>query len=113
MIDALSRPWPWFVAGPLMGLMVPLLLLLGGRMFGVSSSLRTMCAIAVPGKIEFFRFDGRTGAWNLAFCLGILIGGFAGGFLLANPEPVAISAETTADLAALGIRDFEGLLPDD
>lgn len=114
MIEALSRPWPWYVAGPLMGLMVPVLLIVGGRMFGVSSSLRTMCAVIAPGKVDFFRFDWRrAGGWDLAFVLGILVGGFVGGALLANPLPVAISSATRADLLALGIRDFDGLVPGD
>lgn len=113
MIELLSRPWPWYLAGPLIGLMVPLLLVVGGKVFGVSSSLRSMCAIVAPGRVEFFRFDWRGDAWNLAFVLGIVIGGFIGGVLLENSEPIAISAETRADLIALGIRDFHGLVPAD
>lgn len=112
MIEWLSRPWPWYVAGPLIGLIGPMLLLVGGKMFGISANLRTACAIIAPGKVEFFRFDWRrAGGWNLAFALGILIGGLIGGVLLRNPEPIAISAATRADLAALGITEFRGLVP--
>lgn len=112
MLELLSRPWPWYVAGPLIGLVVPALLLVGGRMFGISSNLRTACAIVVPGRVEFFRFDWkRSGAWNLAFALGIVLGGVVAASLLRNPHPVAISAATRADLAALGITDFSGLVP--
>lgn len=38
------QPWPWYVAGPLIGLTVPLLLILGNKVFGISSSLRHICA---------------------------------------------------------------------
>jgi len=31
MIAFLSNPWPWYVAGPVIGLFVPLLLLLDGK----------------------------------------------------------------------------------
>jgi uncharacterized membrane protein YedE/YeeE len=114
MLELLTRPWPWYVAGPLIGLIVPALLVVGGKMFGISANLRTACAIVAPGKVEFFKFDWRrAGGWNLAFALGILIGGLLAGTLLASPDPIAISAATKADLAALGIRDFSGLVPSD
>ena len=114
MLELLTKPWPWYVAGPLIGLIVPALLVIGGKMFGISANLRTACAIVAPGKVEFFKFDWkRAGGWNLAFSLGILIGGFLAATLLANPDPIAISSATKADLAALGITDFSGLVPSD
>lgn len=113
MTAALREPWPWYVAGPLIGAMPVALLLIGNKMFGVSASLRSLCAIAAPGRIEHFRFDWRRlGAWNLAFAAGIVIGG-ALSLALGGGGDVAISAATRADLAALGIRDFGGLLPSD
>jgi uncharacterized membrane protein YedE/YeeE len=114
MLELLTKPWPWYVAGPLIGPIVPALLMVGGKMFGISSNLRTACAIVAPGKVEFFRFDWkRAGGWNLAFAFGILIGGFLAATTLANPDPIAISAATKADLAALGIRDLSGPVPSD
>jgi uncharacterized membrane protein YedE/YeeE len=102
------------VAGPLLGLFAPLLLLLGNKLFGISSNLRHACAAVLPRDIAYFRYDWRReGGWNLVFALGILAGGFLAGWVFANPEPVAIAAQTRADLAALGIRDFGGLVPDD
>lgn len=114
-MEILTRPWPWYIAGPLIGLMAPLLLWLGNRQFGISSNLRHACAAILPSKrVAFFRYDWRgVGGWNLVFVLGILIGGFLAGVVLANPEPVAISSATQADLAALGVRDFSGLVPRD
>jgi uncharacterized membrane protein YedE/YeeE len=111
LIDVLRRPWPWYVAGPLIGLMVPLLLVLGNRHFGMSSNLRHICAAAFPARLEFFRYDWRhAGLWNLALVAGVAAGGFIGGQLLAGPD-VAIADEARAQLAALGIRDFSGLAP--
>jgi uncharacterized membrane protein YedE/YeeE len=108
----LRQPWPWYVAGPLIGLMVPVLLLAGNKSFGISSNLRHMCAIAAPRGINYFRYDWRSvGGWNLAFAAGIAVGGLvAVRFLTAN-DAVAISASTRASLAALGIHDFRGLAP--
>lgn len=112
MLELLVRPWPWYVAGPLLGLMAPILLLAGNKLFGISSNLRHACAAVAPCGIQYFSYDWREdGGWNLTFVLGILIGGFLGGWLLANPEPVAIAASTRESLGALGITDFRGLVP--
>lgn len=112
--DTLSQPWPWYVAGPAIGLLVALLLLTTGKGFGVSSSFQHVCAAVYPGRAEYFRYDWkRVGLWNLVFVTGMLAGGFVAGWVFANPEPVAISGATRDALAALGIRDFLGLVPDD
>ena len=112
MLDWLSQPWPWYVAGPLIGLVVPALLLLGGRSFGISSSFQDICAAAVPGRLEYFQYDWEANAWRLAFVIGIAFGGFLGVTVLANPDPfVDISATTVSDLQELGLRDFSGLVP--
>jgi len=112
-MELLLRPWPWYVAGPLIGLVVPGLLLAGGRLFGVSSNFRHMCAIVVPGRNAFLRYDWkRTGLWNLVFALGILIGGFIVAQFMTPPDhAIAIADATKADLAALGITDYSGLVP--
>ena len=114
MLDFLAQPWPWYVAGPLIGLLVPLLLVLTGKDFGISSSLRHTCAATIPGKAAYFRYDWKAqGLWNLVFAAGVLGGGVLAGTLLASGDPVAISAGTQADLQALGVRDFNGLVPAD
>jgi uncharacterized membrane protein YedE/YeeE len=106
-----SQAWPWYVAGPLIGLLVPALLLLGNKAFGFSSNLRHLCAIAVPGKVEFFRYDWRrAGALNLMFMAGTLLGGWLA-VHWGTPHDVAISAQTRATLARIGLHDFNGFAP--
>jgi len=112
-IDLLREPWPWYVAGPLIGLTVPTLLLIGNKSFGISSSLRHICAACLPANIPFFSYNWRKETWNLLFVLGTLIGGFVATYFLANPQAFQVSAATMADLQALGIRDFSGLMPAD
>ncbi len=112
MIDFISQPWPWYVAGPLIGLIVPALLLLGGKQFGISANLRHICAAVIPSGLEFFKYDWKkNGLWNLTFIGGGLIGGLIAGTLFEHPDPVAISEATHADLTTLGIQDFSGLVP--
>lgn len=108
----MSQPLPWYIAGPLIGLFVPALLLIDNRLFGLSANLRHTCAAVAPGRADFFRYDWRSvGGWNLAFAAGIVVGGLIAGGLFGGPEVVAISEATRADLVALGIRDFTGLVP--
>lgn len=112
MIDFISQPWPWYVAGPLIGLTVPLLLLAGGRMFGISSNLQHMCAAVLPTRYQLFHYDWKSaGTWNLIFAAGILIGGIVAGQLLAGPDVIDISDATRSDLALLGVTDFNGFAP--
>lgn len=110
-IEWISQPWPWYVAGPMIGLTVPALLILGNKTFGISSSLRHVCAACVPAGIPFFTYDWKKEIWNLLFVLGTAIGGFIAMNFLANPETIVISEATQADLTALGITNFTDLMP--
>src|SRR5262249_39737065 len=70
-----TQPIPWYIAGPLIGLVVPALLVAGNKPFGISSNLRHLCAAVAPCGIEFFSYDWkRLGGWNLAFLAGIAAG---------------------------------------
>jgi uncharacterized protein len=103
---------PWWVAGPAIGIIVPILLLLGGRQFGVSANLRHMCAAIIPTKADFFQYDWReTGSWNLVFLVGILIGAFLASLFISPADPVSISAATRSDLSNLGFTELRGLVP--
>lgn len=110
-MEFLYAPWPWYVAGAVIGLTVPTLLLLGNKKLGISSTLRQICAACYPAKIPFFHYDWKKDSWNLFFAAGILLGGFLGGYVFANPEPVAVTAETKNLFLSWGLDDVEGLLP--
>ncbi len=108
ILTVLKQPWPWYVSGPLIGLTVPLLLLIGNRTFGISSSLRHVCAMMPSSKSSrnpFFNYDWRKeGLWNLLFVLGIVLGGFVAASFLANPQPLEVASSTSQNLAALGVE---------
>ncbi|MCU0335783.1 MAG: YeeE/YedE family protein [Chitinophagaceae bacterium] len=113
MLEFISKPWPWYVAGPLIGLTVPALLIIGNKSFGISSSLRHMCAACLPANIPFFQYDWKKEVWNLFFVAGILVGGFLAAHFLANPEPMQIHPDLMADLAKNNITDNRHLVPAD
>lgn len=111
MIEALSKPWPWYIAGALIGATVPYLLIIGNKTFGISSSLRHLCAACMPANIKFFKYDWKKEVWNLFFVGGIAVGGFFAATVLANPEPMVLAEPTEAYLASKGINDRSNLLP--
>jgi uncharacterized protein len=112
-MEVLYKPWPWYVAGAVIGLTVPALLLLGNKRLGISSTLRHICAACYPAQLPFFQYDWKKQSWNLFFGAGILIGGFLGGYVFANPMPVAVSSETLNLFYTWGLEDMKGLMPEE
>jgi uncharacterized membrane protein YedE/YeeE len=112
-MELIKQPWPWYIAGPLIGLMVPGLLLLGNKCFGISSTLRQVCAICIPAKIPFFKYDWKKETWNLYFALGIMIGSFIATGWLSSTEMAIINPHTVALLRQEGVKNISGLLPQD
>ncbi len=91
-------PWPWYVAGPLIAL-VMFVLLLVGKQFGMSSNLRTACAAVGAGKAaDFFRFNWKEQRWNLTVALGAIIGGFIASNFMSN-NTVSINPAIAEQLA--------------
>lgn len=111
LIEFIRQPWHWSVSGLLIGLTVPALLLLGNKGFGISSSLRHICAICVPANLPFFKYDWKKEAWNLFFVGGVVIGGFIAAKLLSNPNDVVVNPNLAASLAQFGITDFSNMVP--
>lgn len=111
MPEFLLNPWPWYVAGPLIGLTVPALLILGNKSFGISSSLRHICASCVPANIPFFKYNWKKESWNLLFVLGIFLGGIITSVFFNNPNPIEVHPKLVEELATYGITDFRNLVP--
>jgi len=109
----LRQPWPWYVAGPLIGLTVPALLIMGNKGLGISSSLRQIIAACLPGKVPFFQYDWKKEAWNLFFVTGILAGGWVAANLLGNPSPLRVDPALVQEMHGYGVEDTGNLLPGD
>lgn len=109
----ISKPWPWYVAGPLIGLVVPVLLIMGNKSFGVSSSLRHICAACFPSNISFFKYNWKKEAWNLFFVAGIFGGGIVSSVWLRDPAPIHLNPGLVSELQNYGVKDFAGLMPSD
>ena len=83
-MNYILQHWDWYVAGPLIGLFVPLLLLIGNKSFGVSSSFDYICSVIAPaGQKKYFRSISGENAWKVYFVMGIAIGAFIGAFFLS------------------------------
>ena len=111
MIEWLKQPWPWYIAGPLVGLTVPTLLILGNKHFGISANLRHACAMCFPSDIKFFKYDYRKEFWNLFFVIGAFGGGVIAMWLLADPNPIVVDPDLVGELAGYGINDYSSMVP--
>lgn len=112
MIEAITGPWPWWISGPLLGLMVPMLLLFANRHFGVSSSLRHICAAVLPvKKAKYFDYDWKASAWNIALVAGVIVGAaIAVLFLDGNAAP-EVSTAANELFVSWGMSTPEALQP--
>ena len=111
MIEIIKQPWPWWVSGPLIGLMVPVLLILGNKAFGLSSSLRHICAACFPANIPLFKYNWKKEVWNLFFAAGILIGAFITWNWLSDYHQISINHKLINELNSYGISDYSQIVP--
>ena len=105
--------WPWYIAGPLIGMYVPFMYLLVNKHFGISSSFRDICAACVTPKTPYFQYDWKNHKWRLFFVAGIAIGGFLAHSTMTNSAQTEISTHTLNALSTLGVRDFSSMVPGD
>jgi uncharacterized protein len=107
MLEYVSKPWPWFVSGPAITVVMGILIF-SGKTFGFSANLSNVCSMLGLGKrLPNFKVDWKKQQWNLWFLVGSVIGGFIAAHFLASPQPMALSVATRDDLAKLNIL-FDG-----
>ncbi|MBL7802558.1 MAG: YeeE/YedE family protein [Saprospiraceae bacterium] len=109
----ISQPWPWYVAGPILA-MIMFVLLWFGHEFGISENFRLMCAAdGADDMNEFFKINWQAGEWNLLVALGAVFGGYIASHYLSTPEGnlAHISDATVASLQQIGIQVENGRVP--
>jgi len=111
-MEQILQPWPWYVSGPLIALIM-FFLIYFGKTFGMSSNLRTLCTIGGAGKkVEFFDFDWKAQRWNLVVVIGAIIGGFIAHQFLSVQTNIDLNPKTVEDLSQLGFQNAgQSLLP--
>ena len=106
-------PWPWWAAGPAIGLIVCLFAWIGGRALGVSTGYGSVCATA--SHLRFFAAKEFHESWRVWFIVGLPIGGLVAAALAGGLAPTLaygqLDALTGGSLAAkAGLLFAGGLL---
>jgi uncharacterized membrane protein YedE/YeeE len=104
-MEYILNPWPWYVSGPLIAIVMALLLYFG-KTFGMSSNLRTLCAIGGAGKFsDFFKFKWKDQIWNLIVVVGAILGGFISTEYLSNSAISDLNPKTVIELQTMGFEN--------
>ena len=113
-MEFIYSPWPWYVAGPMISLIM-LFLILFGKTFGISSNLRTICSVLGAGNFsDFFKFDWKAQIWNLVIILGAIIGGYIAYNFLIVDHSLVLNPKTIQHLQLLGIENAgSSYMPDE
>lgn len=111
MYEALFvRPWPWWAAGPAIGVVVTLLAWVTGKALGVSTGYGSACAIA--SRLSFFRAREYGERWRLWFVAGLPLGGLLAALLAGTLAPTLafgrLDVLTGGSLAAKAVLLFGG-----
>jgi uncharacterized protein len=109
-MDFLYHTWHWSISGFLIGLIM-LILNYFGKVFGMSSNLRSLCTIAGADKVaDFFKFDWKSQRWNLMVVAGAMLGGFVAVHYLHDESNVSLNPKTIVELTRLGFDAPDGKL---
>jgi len=112
-MESITHTWHWAISGFLIG-MIMLSLNYFGKVFGMSSNLRSLCSMTGIGKkVSFFDWDWKSQRWNLVVVLGAMIGGYVAVHFLSDTSNVSLNPKTIEQLTSMGIDSPNGkLMPD-
>lgn len=112
-MDLLLEPWPWYIGGPAIAAVL-FLLLFSEKNFGMSSNLRTLCAMAGAGKkTAFFNYEWKSYRWNLVVALGAATGGFFAANYMSSDGVGTIHQDVVVKLNNMSVEGAgEDFMPD-
>jgi len=109
-MNSLFQTWPWYISGFIIAIIM-LTLNYFGKVFGMSSNLRSMCSIAGAGKyVSFFDYDWKAQRWNLLVIVVAMLGGYVAVHFMSDPSNVTLNPKTIAQLSQMGIDAPNGKL---
>lgn len=99
-MNLILQPWPWWLSGILIGLTVPLLYILAGKAFGISTSLQQAGAMCAPrSKLEYLsKHDRKANLWTIVLAVGIAMGSFIATRFLSS-EPIRFLPESFSSVS--------------
>ncbi len=105
-MKSILQPWPWWVTGPLIGLFVPLMVVLGKKL-GISSNLKHACAMLLPTRnVSYLQYSVKDFVWSLWFFAGLFAGGLVGQAFLSDGSvallPVSLFSVRGASILFVG-----------
>jgi hypothetical protein len=108
IIELIKQPWAWY--GPLVGLTVPALLILGNKILVLAPIYVTLVPLVY---LQTFSSLHTIGKRNLeyVFIVGILIGGVILFTFYLIQIPIIINDDLRTELATYGITNIDGMLP--
>ena len=105
-----QQPLAWYIAGPLIGITIPLLLYFINKPLGISSTLNQLCAFCIPTKWHHFNIDKKKDGWRIYFLVGLIIAGIT--YYLSVPEYIVdINIQTSSKLSKIGLPQQAGFIP--
>ena len=105
-MDFILQPWPWYVGGPLIALVL-FLYFYFGKNFGASTNFETICSMAGAGKIsDYFKKDWKERDYAILFVVGLIIGGFLSANFLTPDKTMNLNSNTVKELTEMGFTNI-------
>jgi len=109
-MESIFDLWQWYIVGPLIGLFVPILLIAGNKLLGISSSFLHICSIALnTKKFSAFGYKTDSNRWKFYFVIGIMIGAFIAEKFLSSTN-ISFLPESYYSFSGLVLLLFGGFL---